>query len=89
MKEVRKLNTVTVKAENSAVEVSWIDTVVRDDGTVSVSTPFNRAYGQYDRSQFLLDMAGEPSAVTYADLAGLELRPAAADEHPDQSGVTE
>lgn len=72
MKEVRNLNTVTVKAENSAVEVSWIDTVVRDDGTVVASTQFNRAYGQYDRSRFLLDMAGEPSAVTYADLAGLE-----------------
>ena len=75
MKEVRNLNTVTVKAANSAVEVSWIDNVVRDDGTVVASTPFNRAYGQFDREQFLIDMAGEPTAVTYADLAGLEMRP--------------
>ena len=74
MKEIRKLNTVTVKAANSAVEVSWIDSVIRDDGTIIASTPFNRAYGQYDREQFLSDMSGEPAAVTYADLAGLKVR---------------
>lgn len=69
MIEVRKLNTVTVK--HSAVEVSWVDCVIREDGTVVASTSFNRAYGQFDRGAFLLDMADEPAAVTYADLAGL------------------
>ena len=76
MREIKTLNGVMVKAESKAIEVSWAITVVREDNTIAASTPFNRAYGQYDREQFLLDMADEPTAVTYADLAGLEVRPA-------------
>ena len=74
MKEVKTLKGVTVKQDDSAVEVSWIVSVVRDDGSIAAATPFNRAYGRYDREQFLLDMASEPTAVTYADLAGIEVR---------------
>jgi hypothetical protein len=74
MREVKSLNGVTVKQEAKAIEVSWTVSVVRDDGSTAAATPFNRAYGQYDREQFLLDMASEPTAGTYADLAGLEVR---------------
>jgi hypothetical protein len=75
MEEFKALNGVTVKQDAKAVEVSWMVSVIRDDGSIAASTPFNRAYGQFDREQFLLDMADEPTAVTYADLAGLEVRP--------------
>lgn len=72
MKEVKTLKGITVKQE--AIEVEWVVSAIREDGTIAASTQFNRAYGQYDREQFLLDMAGEPTAATYADLAGLEVR---------------
>lgn len=73
--EKRVLNGVRVLPGVKGIEVEWADQVIRDDGTIAASTPFNRAYGQYDREQFLADMADEPTAVTYADLAGLEVRP--------------
>lgn len=75
MREDKTLKGVTVKRESKAIEVEWTVSAIRDDGTIAASTPFNRAYGQFDREQFLLDMADEPAAVTYADLAGLEVRP--------------
>lgn len=72
--EKRVLSGVRVLPSVKGIEVEWADQVVRESGEVIASTPFNRAYGQYDREQFLLDMADEPTAVTYADLAGLEIR---------------
>lgn len=73
--EKRVLKSVRTLPGLKGCEVEWTDQVIRDNGDVIASTPFNRAYGQYDREQFLLDMADEPTAVTYADLAGLEVRP--------------
>lgn len=73
--EKRALKGVRLLPGINGIEVEWADQVIRDDGSIAASTPFNRAYGMYDRSQFLADMAGEPTAVTYADLAGLEVRP--------------
>ena len=72
--EKRVLKGVRLLPGVKGAEVEWTDQVIRDDGSVIASTPFNRAYSQYDREQFLADMAGEPTAVTYADLAGLEVR---------------
>lgn len=72
--EKRVLKSVRTLPGLKGCEVEWTDQVVRDNGDVIASTPFNRAYGQYSREQFLLDMADEPTAVTYADLAGLEVR---------------
>lgn len=73
--EVRELKSVRVISDRNAVEVEWADVVRRADSSVIATTPFNRAYGRYDRDQFLLDMGDAPTAVTYADLAGLEVRP--------------
>lgn len=73
--EKRELKSVRTLPGLKGCEVEWADQVIRDNGDVIASTPFNRAYGQYDREQFLADMADEPTAVTYADLAGLEVRP--------------
>ena len=74
--EKRVLKGVRVLPGIKGIEVEWADQVIRDDGSIAAATPFNRAYGQYSREQFLLDMADEQAAVTYADLAGLEVRPA-------------
>ena len=73
--EKRVLSGIRVLPNINCIEVEWADQVIRDNGDVIASTPFNRAYGKFDRAQFLLDMASEPTAVTYADLAGLEVRP--------------
>ena len=73
--ETRELKSIRVISSSHATEVEWVDVVRRDDGTLIAETPFNRAYGRYDRDQFLLDMGDAPTAVTYADLAGLEVRP--------------
>ena len=72
--EKRVLNGVRTLPGLKGIEVEWADQVIRDDGSIAASAPFNRAYGQFDREQFLADMADEPTAVTYADLAGLEVR---------------
>lgn len=72
--EKRALKGVRLLPVIKGIEVEWADQVIRDDGSVIASTKFNRAYGPFDRSQFLADMADEPTAVTYADLAGLEVR---------------
>lgn len=80
--EKRVLKSVRTLPGLKGVEVEWADQVVRDNGDVIASTPFNRAYGRYDREQFLLDMADEPGAVSYADLAGLELSPSSPPEAP-------
>lgn len=77
--EKRVLKGVRVLPGVKGIEVEWADQVIRDDGTIAASTQFNRAYGQYDREQFLADMTDEPTAVTYADLAGLEVRPVVED----------
>lgn len=81
--EKRVLKSARILPGLKGCEVEWADQVIRDNGEVIASTPFNRAYGQYDREQFLLDMADEPSAVTYADLAGLEVRPAVPEPTPE------
>lgn len=75
MIENRCLNAIRVLPAVKGIETEWLDQIVRSDGSVAASTPWRRAYGQYDREQFLSDMADEPTAVTYADLAGLEMRP--------------
>jgi len=80
--EKRVLKGVRLLPGVKCAEVEWTDLVIRDDGSIAASTPFNRAYGQYDREQFLVDMADEPTAVTYADLAGLEVRPAVVEPEP-------
>ena len=72
--EKRVLKSVRTFHQMKCAEVEWLDQVVRDNGEVIASTPWSRAYSQYDREQFLQDMADEPTAVTYADLAGLEVR---------------
>lgn len=74
LSEQKILVGVEVFRQSNAVNVRWDKQILRD-GEVVVSEPFRRAYGQYDREQFLLDMTDEPTAVTYADLAGLEVRP--------------
>ena len=72
--EKRVLKSVKTLPGLKGCEVEWADQVIRDNGEVIASTPWNRAYGQYDREQFLADMADEQTAVTYADLAGLVVR---------------
>ena len=74
--EKRVLKGVRLLPGVNGIEVEWADQAIRDTGDVIASTTFRRAYSQYDRSKFLADMADEPTAVTYADLAGLEVRPA-------------
>lgn len=80
--ETRELKSVRVLAERKAVEVEWADVVRRADGSIIATTPFNRAYSRYDRAMFLSDLASEPTALTYADLAGLEEHPPVPE--PDQ-----
>ena len=81
--EARELNSIRIISDRNSVEVEWADVVRRGDGSVIASTPFNRAYSKYDREQYLQDMADHPSAVTYADLAGLEVRPAVPEPTPE------
>jgi hypothetical protein len=69
--EKRVLKSVRTIPGLKGIEVEWADQVIRDNGEVIASSPWNRAYGQFDREQFLLDMADEPTATAYADLAGL------------------
>lgn len=75
MIEKRCLNAIRILPALKGLEAEWLDQIIRDDGSIAASTPWSRAYGQYDREQFLADMADESAAVTYADLAGLEVRP--------------
>ena len=74
MIEKRCLNAIRVLPAVKGIETEWLDQIIRDDGSIAASTPWRRAYGQFDRDLFLTDMAGESAAVTYADLAGLEIR---------------
>ncbi|MDD2341433.1 MAG: hypothetical protein PHV54_00905 [Tolumonas sp.] len=69
--ELKVLKSVRVLPEYSAVEVEWLNRVVRGDGSIIAEKPFNRAYSKTERTKFLSDIDGNPSAVTYADLAGL------------------
>lgn len=80
--EKRVLKGVRLLPGIKGIEVEWSDQVIRDSSDVIASKTFRRAYGQYDREQFLADMADEPTAVTYADLAGLEVRPAVVEPEP-------
>ena len=59
---------VEVLPQINAVNVRWNKQILRD-GVVVVSEPFRRAYGRYEREQFLADV---PGGEAYADAAGLE-----------------
>lgn len=62
------LASVEVLPQVTAINVRWDNQVLRD-GEVIVSEPHRRAYGRYDREQFLADVHG---GEAYADAAGLE-----------------
>lgn len=54
--EQRVLNQVTILIEQSAVNVQWLDQVLRD-GEVIASTPFRKAYSSTQKAEFAADMA--------------------------------
>jgi hypothetical protein len=66
------LASVEVLPQVTAINVRWDNQVLRD-GEVITSEPFRRAYGRYEREQFLADV---PGGAGYADSAGLEFAPA-------------
>lgn len=83
LSEQMVLASVEVLPQVTAINVRWDKQVLRD-GEVIVSEPFRRAYGRYEREQFLADV---PSGEAYADSAGLE--PSANAPAPAQEPITE
>lgn len=69
--EVKVLKSIRVLPEYSAIEVEWLNRALRGDGSTLAETPFNKAYGKYERQQFLTDLSDNQHVTTYADLAGL------------------
>lgn len=69
--ETKILKGIRVLPGYSAIEVEWLNRVERSDGTVIAETPLNGSYSKYERTRFLSDMTDNPSAATYADLAGM------------------
>lgn len=68
LSEQTVLASVEVLPQINAINVRWDKQILRD-GDVAVSEPFRRAYGRYERDQFLVDV---PGGESYADSAGLE-----------------
>jgi hypothetical protein len=68
LSEQTVLASVEVLPQMNSVNVRWDKQIMRD-GEVIVSEPHRRAYGRYEREQFLADV---PSGEAYADSAGLE-----------------
>lgn len=87
--EVKVLKSIRVLPEYSAIEVEWLNRALRGDGSTLAETPFNKAYGKYERQQFLTDLSDNQHVTTYADLAGLvDPEPVAAEvAAPEQSAA--
>ena len=67
------LVSVEVLQQINAINVRWDKQILRD-GEVIVSEPHRRAYGRYEREQFLADV---PGGEAYADAAWLDIAPEA------------
>ena len=68
LSEQTVLVSVEVLQQVCAINVRWDKQVLRDNEVI-VSEPHRRAYGRYEREQFLADV---PGGDAYADSAGLE-----------------
>ena len=83
LKEIKSLASVELLPQINAVNVRWENQILRDEVVISTEN-VRRAYGRYDREQFLADVHGGES---YADAVGLE--PAANAPAPAQEPAIE
>ena len=73
---------ITVLESVNGINVLWTDIITDAEREVARSNRA-QAFSRYERELFLSVMADHPSAVTYADLAGLEVRPAVPEPTPE------
>ena len=81
LQEAKVLVSVEILPQDNSINVRWDNQILRD-GNVIFSEAFRRAYGRYDREQFLADV---PDGEAYADSAGLE--PSANEPSPSLQSV--